>query len=327
MKHNDDFADLSATELILKAENAMLKIQLEEKEETLRAIQCGEIDALVVQSQSGPQVYTLQGLDAELNRFRGEILERISEAIIVLNEDHHIVYINAAAEKMYGIKSPAILGAPICMLYQTQWLHPYDEAEMVTQLNEKGHWNGERLHLKTSGEIIHIEILVTRLPQNIKPCYSDILVIRDITERKKVGDRIRADAERLACVLAAQRQIAAAELDGPNLLQLILKTMARITGADGASIEMLEGDMVNCEAAIGVAEPFIGLKLQTKDTLSEICISSGKLQRVDDIENKLSENLTFSRTNDIKSLVMIPLRYGKNLFGLLKLFSSRLKTF
>ena len=55
----------SPTQQTLLAENADLRARLEEAEEMLRAIRSGEVDALVVDSSDGPQVFTLQGLDAE----------------------------------------------------------------------------------------------------------------------------------------------------------------------------------------------------------------------------------------------------------------------
>ena len=80
----------SATERELREEIAELRIRLEEAKETLRAIQYDEVDALVINTAQGNQVYTLQGQDAELNRFRGEILGQISDAVIVVDQQQYI---------------------------------------------------------------------------------------------------------------------------------------------------------------------------------------------------------------------------------------------
>src|ERR1700689_5072252 len=94
----------------LVAENAELRAQLGEAEEMLRAIRCGEVDALVVENGVGPQIYALQGLDAETNRFRGEILGQISDAVIASDRDERVVYLNTAAEHLYGLAAPDALG-------------------------------------------------------------------------------------------------------------------------------------------------------------------------------------------------------------------------
>ena len=67
---------------MLLAANAELRVRLEEAEETLRAIRSGDVDALVVEGPAGSQVFTLQGVDAQSNQFRGEILAQISDDLL-----------------------------------------------------------------------------------------------------------------------------------------------------------------------------------------------------------------------------------------------------
>src|ERR1700688_223401 len=95
----------------LLEENAGLHARLDEAEETLRAIRRGEVDALVVQSAGtgGSQIYTLQGQDAETNRLRGEMLAQVSDAVIAVDNDERIIYLNAAAERLYGFAAPRAL--------------------------------------------------------------------------------------------------------------------------------------------------------------------------------------------------------------------------
>ena len=76
----------------------------------LRAIRSGDVDALVIDSDAGPQVYTLQGLDAETNRFRGEMLAQVSDAVIAVDNEDRIIYLNAAAERLYGFTASTALG-------------------------------------------------------------------------------------------------------------------------------------------------------------------------------------------------------------------------
>jgi len=85
------------------AENAELRARLEEAEETLRAIRMGAVDAFVVEASAGPQIFVLQGLEAESNRLRGEILAQVSDAVITLDDHQRVTCINAAAEQKYGV--------------------------------------------------------------------------------------------------------------------------------------------------------------------------------------------------------------------------------
>ena len=74
----------------LLAENQTLKQQLAEAQETLRAIHHGEVDALVVSTPQGPQVYTLTGAET-LYRL---LIEEMREGAVMLCDDNTILYCN-----------------------------------------------------------------------------------------------------------------------------------------------------------------------------------------------------------------------------------------
>lgn len=180
----------------LLRENEELRARLDEAEETLRAIRSGQVDALVVDSFGGPQVYTLQGLDAELNRFRGEILEQINEVVVVLDSNQRIIYLNAAAEQQYNVSASSILGCHVRKIYQCQWLQPGDRAGMKAALSKTGYWQGEKIHIKTTGEAIHVEAQLTRISTDNDGEQTGVLaVIRDITERKRIETSLRESEE------------------------------------------------------------------------------------------------------------------------------------
>src|SRR4029078_8777139 len=78
---------------MLLASNAELRVRLEEAEETLRAIRSGDVDALVVEGPAVSQIFTLQGVDAQSNQFRGEILAQISDAVVAVDNEERITYL------------------------------------------------------------------------------------------------------------------------------------------------------------------------------------------------------------------------------------------
>lgn len=175
----------SAIETALLAENAELRARLEEAEDTLHAIRSDAVDALVVETPAGPQIFMLQGLDTESNRFRGEILAQVRDAVITVDDDERVTYLNAAAERQYGVTASEVLGRRLPEIYQYRWLRPEDEAIAATALRETGCWRGENVHVKRSGEAIHVESSVNRLHAGDGTRFGLLAVIRDITERKK----------------------------------------------------------------------------------------------------------------------------------------------
>jgi len=94
----------------LRAENAELRARLAEAEDTLRAIRSGEVDAIVVETADGPQVFMLQGLDTESNRFRSELLGQVSDSIIAVDAEDRITFFNAAAARQYRVTADEVLG-------------------------------------------------------------------------------------------------------------------------------------------------------------------------------------------------------------------------
>ncbi len=188
-------ADLPPDAALL-AQNADLRARLHEAEQMLQAIRSGAADALVVETPAGPQIFLLQGLEAQAHRFRGEILAQVSDAVITIDADQHVTYINAAAERQYGVSVSDVLGQKLSWIYQYRWLRPEDEADAMTALRDTGRWRGENLHVKRSGEEIYVESSVSRLRAEDGASPGMLAVIRDITERKKASqERVLLEAQ------------------------------------------------------------------------------------------------------------------------------------
>lgn len=180
----------------LQQENAELRARLEEAEDTLRAIRHGEVDALIVEGDPGPQVFILQGADVESNRFRSDILAKVSEAVVALDREHRVIYFNNAAEEQYGVPATEALGRPLAELYAYEWIHPEDEAGAYAEIAETGHWRGENIHIRRDGGRIHVESSVSQMVDKDGEPGGLLAVIRDITGRREAESALRASEER-----------------------------------------------------------------------------------------------------------------------------------
>ncbi len=107
----------------------------------------------------------------------------------------------------------------------------------------------------------------------------------DITERKNAEEALRENNERLAAVLETQREIAGANLSYAALLEAILERMSRLLAADGASLEIVDGDDLVYEAATGLAAAFVGLRVKIGASLSGLSMTGNQILRADDIES------------------------------------------
>jgi PAS domain S-box-containing protein len=175
----------------LQAECDGLRERLAEAEDILAAIRSGDVDALVVESPSGPRLFTMPGVDAETNRLRGEILSQISDAVIVSDGEQRIAYLNAAAEKLYGVAASEALGRPISKLYSIRWGRPEEQVAEESDLRENGEWRGEKEHLTQNGHALRVETRVTMMREIPGMPRGRLAVIRDVTERNQHEDKVR----------------------------------------------------------------------------------------------------------------------------------------
>jgi len=187
----------NSPEAQLRAENAELRARLEEAEDTLRAIRSGEVDSLVVETDEGPQIFSLDAAEAASNRFRGEILAQVSDSVIAVEADQRVTYLNAAAERQYRVSASDALGRQLSEIYTRRWPPAEAEATMWAALREHGEWRGEIIHHTHDGREIAVETRITALRDAFGVPAGYVAVIRDITERK----RSAAELQRVSVLL------------------------------------------------------------------------------------------------------------------------------
>jgi len=91
----------------LEAELKETKLRLEEAEETLRAIQNNEVDALIVDGPQGQQVFTLQGAEQPYRI----LMETMSEGTLTVAVDGTILYCNQRFAEMLKNSLNGIIGS------------------------------------------------------------------------------------------------------------------------------------------------------------------------------------------------------------------------
>ncbi len=97
---------MSAGDDTLKAENADLRLRLEEAEETIRAIQSGAVDAFVVADGDSHRVYTLDGADRPYRL----LVEEMQQGAATLQGDGTINYANQQLAEMLSIDPSRLTG-------------------------------------------------------------------------------------------------------------------------------------------------------------------------------------------------------------------------
>ena len=210
----------------LPAANAELPARLVEAEETLRAIRTGEVDTVGVHGKSAAPIFKWQGMTAGSNPFPGDILDQISDAVVLVDQQQHVTYFNAAAERQYGLAAADALGLRVSELRAVRWSNPQDEAAATQALTETGRWRGKSMHVLRSGSVIHVESAVTRLCDASGEPAGTLSTLRDITVRPGMEVALRQN-EALFSSLIEQAPGAVFVLDsGMRFRQLNPQTAA-----------------------------------------------------------------------------------------------------
>jgi PAS domain S-box-containing protein len=153
-----------------------MEAQLDEAEETLRAIREGEVDAFAVSTAAGHRIYTLEGSD----RAYRLLIEDISEGALTLTGDGLILFCNRRFAEIVGKPIEKVIGSSIFTR-----IAPADKQTVRTLLGDAP-VSGARAEISlipASGRPVPVLLSATPLPETDPP--GACLVVTDLTECRK----------------------------------------------------------------------------------------------------------------------------------------------
>jgi putative methionine-R-sulfoxide reductase with GAF domain len=118
-----------------------------------------------------------------------------------------------------------------------------------------------------------------------------------------------------------------AQRDLDATLQLLVERAQYITGASGAAIALLQGEMMVCCASSGASAPELGAHLQIDSGLSSESVKTRQVLHCDDADNDPRVNRESCRALGIASVVVMPLARGEEVYGVFELLSGRPRAF
>src|SRR5687767_14900919 len=142
------------TELL--AELDELKFQLQEANETIHAIRTGQIDALVVETREGPQLYTLKSADRTYRVF----IEKMREGAVTLDHNGIILYSNSQFASMINMPLINVTGLPIIDFIPDLYKNRFKK---LTEQGWKSDSKGEIYLRNKHGELVPFLFSVTSL--------------------------------------------------------------------------------------------------------------------------------------------------------------------
>jgi PAS domain S-box-containing protein len=173
-----------------------LKERLADAEGTLYAIRHGEIDAVVLSGESGPQVYTLLNADRPYRTF----VERMQEGALTLTPCGTVLYANRCIASLLGLELPDVVGQKFTQVVAEQ------DRVLFERLLAEGDAGGGKSELAlraADGSAIPVYLSMVELPDEGQKTLSAI--VTDLRWSKK---RIRelAEANAMLVIAMAERE-------------------------------------------------------------------------------------------------------------------------
>ncbi|HMM30638.1 MAG TPA: sensor domain-containing diguanylate cyclase [Clostridia bacterium] len=133
--------------------------------------------------------------------------------------------------------------------------------------------------------------------------------------------------DKLLEIIAMQTEVVQQGIDLGAIMNLVTARAQRITNASGASVELIEKSELVYSSVAGIAEKFLGLRLDVGNSLSGLCINARTPLISNDIEIDARVNKNACRKIGIKSMIVMPLICRDDVVGVLKVFSPEVNHF
>ena len=132
---------------------------------------------------------------------------------------------------------------------------------------------------------------------------------------------------RLERIIQTQSLLVQAELDLDRFMQLVVDDVLELTQAQGAVVELVDGDEIVYRSASGDAAEHVGLRLSIDASLSGRCVRSAMALRCDDSEIDERVDRGACRRVGARSMVCVPVFRGDAAIGVLKVMSAEPQAF
>ncbi|MFL5330404.1 MAG: ATP-binding protein [Gemmataceae bacterium] len=191
-----------------------LRRRVEEAEEALRAIRGGEVDAVVIESDGGEQVFTLQGAE---HPYRA-LIEAMQQGAVSFSTDGMILYCNRCFADMLHHPHEKIIGTSVTSLM------PSDDRGLFEKLLQQGRTRTSQgeLRLETAaGQLLPVYVVLA--PLALANAIAICMVVTDLTEQKEhqiLQDTSRRKDEFLAMLAHELRNPLAPIRNAVALLEL-----------------------------------------------------------------------------------------------------------
>ena len=132
----------------------------------------------------------------------------------------------------------------------------------------------------------------------------------------------RSEVERLHYVVETQRLINLATLSPDHVMPAVVERARTATGADGGSVELLDGRDLVTQSASGHVDAPKGSRVSIEAGLSGLSVRQGIALNCQDSETDERVDRDSCRAAGVRSMIVAPLTFGSRPVGVLKVLSG-----
>ncbi len=153
------------------------------------------------------------------------------------------------------------------------------------------------------------------------------LLKRELIERMEIEGILKKEQQLLTDIIATQLTVATAGLSLEKVMNVVAECTSNIAGGTGAIVEIAEGDRLVYKAVSGRPLAAVGFSVSIAGSLSGLCFTSAEPLCCHDTETDARVDRDGCRKIGIRSMIVIPLRFEGQTFGVLKALSDQANCF
>lgn len=246
-------------------------------------------------------------------------VESTPSAVVVVDPAGRMTGWNPGAQVLFGSDDVMMIGRPFTTIVTDPDVH----RRLLDAASGRVHTHAPGVDVyarHSDGTVFPVEIMITPFTQDDQR--GAVALIRG---RKAMGpddEALRRYRATLDAVVELQHELVLATLDVDRVMRVVVERTQALTGADGAVVEIADGDEMVYRAACGSAAPHLGTRLKIATSLSGLSLRTGEILESRDCDNDPRVDGPACRRIGVGSMVLVPLKVGGDVIGVLKVLGA-----
>jgi len=243
------------------------------------------------------------------------LVERANDGITII-QDGVVKFANTRLVEMWGSTVEEVLETPFA-----NHIHPDELPAMVEHYQQRMAGENvppmyETVLLRRDGSKVYVEINAGVIAYLGKP--ADLVMVRDVTERKLAEVALRQRAEELAALQATVLEIATPH-DLPSLLHTIVERAARLLNTNSGGMYLCDParDEVRCVVSYKTAQDYTGTVLKYGEGAAGMVAQSGKPLVIDDYRSWGGRAAAFDAEQPFMAVLSAPMIWQGQVMGVI----------